>query len=202
MNTQLIICWFLLIDSWMWQMHAFINIWYVAKIALLYHDTDVNPSVIVILSCWLCWVQDSSIKVEPIDTQNWLQVGFSASVKHSENPLWNFNQIKICFKGLRMVEPTFWKKNTQKMQIKTNNLDGNVRQRWHGCHFLEKRGDRLWGAVIGWVGHIGFLGIAGMVRFKPYRWATPEASIYATGWTEDFQAPWWTSMFNAILDEL
>lgn len=31
MNTQLIICWFLLIHSWMWQMHAFINIWYVAK---------------------------------------------------------------------------------------------------------------------------------------------------------------------------
>lgn len=68
--------------------------------------------------------------------------------------------------------------------------------------FSKKCGDRLWGAVIGWVGHIGFLGIAGIVRFKPYSWATPEASIYATGWTEDFQAPWWTSMFNAILDEL
>lgn len=114
MNIQLIICWFLLIDSWMWQMHAFINICSKTCFAIPWHYHDVNPSVIVILSCWLCWVQDSSIKVEPIDTQNWLQVGFSTSVRHLENPLWNFNQIKIFFKGLRMVEPTFWKK-TQKM---------------------------------------------------------------------------------------
>lgn len=38
---------------------------------------------------------------------------------------------------------------------------------------FSKNGCRLWGAVIGWVGHIGFLGIAGMVRFKPSPLSNP-----------------------------
>lgn len=54
MNTQLVICWFLLIDSWMWQMHAFIYICSKNCSAIPCHYHDVNPSVIVILSCWLC----------------------------------------------------------------------------------------------------------------------------------------------------
>lgn len=53
----------------------------------------------------------------------------------------------------------------------------------------------------GW-GILGFLASLVWYVSSHHRWATPEASIYATGWTQDFQAPWWTSMFNAILDEL
>ena len=96
MNTQLIICWFLLIDSWMWQMHAFIYICNKNCFAIPWHYNDVNPSVTVIPQLLVVLgIRIASIKVEPIDTQNWLQVGFSTSVKHLENPLWNFNQIKI-----------------------------------------------------------------------------------------------------------
>ena len=42
-----------------------------------------------------------------------------------------------------MVEPTFWKKHPTKMQIKTKDIDGNLRQSDMAVIFSKKRGDRL-----------------------------------------------------------